>query len=141
MVWVILIGRVLFGLIFVGSAFGGHFAQNKETAQYAEMRGIPNASIMVYLTGVWIALAGFGMILGIWTDLAALMIVIWCLGSAVLVHHFWTDEGMMRTIEMTNFMKNLSMGGAGLALFVFFAWAGDAVGLQIVGPAFEIMNL
>ena len=37
--------------------------------------------------------------------------------------------------------EDLSLAGAGLMLFVFFAWAGDAIGLQIVGPAFEITNL
>lgn len=138
MVWLILIGRVLFSAVFVGSALGGHFAQNKATADYAEARGIPNASPLTYLTGVWILVAGVGMTLGIWTDLAVLMIVVWCLGSAVLVHHFWTDEGMVQAIEMTNFMKNVSLAGAGLILFVLFAWAGDAIGLQIVGPAFDL---
>jgi uncharacterized membrane protein YphA (DoxX/SURF4 family) len=137
MVGLLLFGRILFGMLFVGSAFGGHFASHKETAMYAESRGIPNASIMVYLTGTWLAVAGLGMVLGIWTDLAALMIAVWCIGGAFLVHHPWTDEGMMQTIEITNFTKNLGLGGAAIMIFVVFAWAGDAIGLQMVGPAFD----
>ena len=142
MEWLILVGRILFGLIFFGSALGGHFAMNKDTTAYAEARGFKNASIAVYLTGVWILAAGLMVILGVWPDLGALMITTWALLAAVFVHHFWTDEGMMQTMEMKNFMKNfmknLSIGGAGLVIFVFFATAGDQIGLQIGGPLFDL---
>ncbi len=139
--FVILIGRVMFAAILIGSAIGGHFMSLESTAQYAEARGNSNAKVKVSITGVWLLAAGVMIILGIWTDIGFLMALIWTLGSAVLVHHFWTDEGMMQQMEMTQFMKNLSIAGASLVLFVLFAWAGGAIGLQMVGPFFDIPSL
>ncbi|MEZ5174708.1 MAG: DoxX family protein [Acidimicrobiia bacterium] len=138
MEWLILVGRILFGLIFVSSAIAGHLLQHKNTAEYAQMRGVASASTMVYLSGIWILAGGLSVILGVWTDLGALLIALWCLTAAFMVHHFWTDEGMVAQIEMTSFMKNLSIAGAGIMLFVLFAWIGDAIGLQLIGPLFDI---
>lgn len=141
MEFVILVGRVMYAAVFVGSAIGGHFMALEATSQYAEARGNANAAMKTSLTGVWILVAGIMIILGIWTDIGFLMATLWCLGSAVFVHHFWTDEGMAAQMEMTNFMKNLSIAGAGLMLFILFAWAGGAIGLQLVGPFFDIASL
>ena len=48
---VALIGRILFGLLFLGSAFGGHFGATYATAGYAESRGLKGARMLVLLTG------------------------------------------------------------------------------------------
>lgn len=133
----VLVGRVLFSAVFVGSAVGGHFASTKETAQYGEMRGLPNARILVLVSGVWIGAGGVMMALGIYPDLAGLMVAAYCLVAAFWVHHFWTDEGMMQTMEMTNFMKNISLAGAGIALFALFATVGQDLGLQVTGSLFS----
>ncbi|MGI9666744.1 MAG: DoxX family protein [Acidimicrobiia bacterium] len=136
--WVILIGRILFAALFIGSGLAGHFAATKETAQYGEMRGLPAARALVLISGVWITAAGVMIALGIYTDLGFLMAAMYTIVAAFWVHHFWTDSDMMQTIEMTNFMKNLSLTGAGLTLFALFAIYGDEIGLQIVGPLFEL---
>ena len=141
MEWVILVGRIMFAALFIGSAIGGHFMSLDATAQYAQARGNTNSRLKVAASGVWLLASGLMIVLGVWTDVGFLMALIWALGSAVLVHHFWTDEGMMQQMEMTNFMKNLSIAGAALMLFVIFAWAGGAIGLQMVGPFFEISTL
>lgn len=141
MEFLILVGRLMFGALFVGSAIGGHFMSSGATTQYAEMRGIKNAGMKVAVSGVWLLASGLMVILGVWTDLGFVMIALWCMASAGLVHHFWTDEGMMAQMEMTNFMKNISLAGAALILFVLFAWAGEAIGLQLVGPVFDINSL
>ncbi len=36
----------------------------------------------------------------------------------------------------TQFLKDLSLAGAALALFAFFASAGDELGLLVPGPVF-----
>ncbi len=141
MEFVILVGRIMFAAVFIGSAIGAHFKGLNTTAQYAEARGNTNAPMKVSLSGLWILAAGVMIVFGIWTDVGFLMATLWCLASAVFVHHFWTDEGMMAQIEMTNFMKNVSIAGAGLMLFILFAWAGIAIGFQLVGPYFRIMSL
>jgi uncharacterized membrane protein YphA (DoxX/SURF4 family) len=131
----------MYAAVFIGSAIGGHFMNMNSTAQYAEARGNTNAPMKVSLAGLWILAAGIMIVFGIWTDIGFLMAMLWCLVSAVFVHHFWTDEGMIQQIEMSMFMKNLSIAGAGLILFILFAWARGAIGLQLVGPYFEITSL
>ncbi len=58
MSFVILIGRILFGLIFVGSGAAGHLMQTDATAGYAESRGVSNAKVLVQISGVLILAAG-----------------------------------------------------------------------------------
>ena len=135
---VILIGRILLGLIFVGSGFAGHLADTDGTAGYAEMRGVKNARLTVQISGVLIAAAGLGIILGVWADLAALGAAAYSLIAAFLVHHFWTDEDdMTKNMEMALFMKNLSIAGGALILFAFLASIGPAVDFMITDPLFE----
>lgn len=138
---VILIGRILFSMIFVGSALGGHLGQTEGTAAYAESRGVPNSKLLTQLSGALILLGGLGVILGIWMDLAALGIAAYSLVTAFMVHHFWTDEDeMVKQGEMTNFMKNLAIAGGAIILFGFFAVVGDALGLTITGPVISVDN-
>lgn len=135
---VVLIARILYGAIFIGSGVAGHIMQSDATAGYAEMRGVPRHRMMTQLSGVLIAVGGVAVILGIWTDLAALGLAAYSLVSGFLVHHFWTDEGPMQQTEMTMFMKNLALAGGGLALFALFATTADAIGLTITGSVFDL---
>lgn len=137
MSFVILIGRILYGLIFLASGLAGHLAQADATTGYAEMRGLKGARPLVLLSGVLIAAGAVGVILGVYTDLAALGLAAYSLIAAVLVHHFWTDSGDAQQMEMTMFMKNLSMAGGGLILFAFVAAAGPALDLTITDPLFD----
>lgn len=135
---VILIGRILFGLIFVGAGIG-HLAQPDDTAGYAESRGIGNGKLMAQVSGVLILLGGLGVILGIYPDLAALGLVAYVLIAAFLVHHFWTDDDpQTQTVEMSMFMKNLSIAGGGLLLFALMGLLGEQAGLTITGPLFDL---
>jgi uncharacterized membrane protein YphA (DoxX/SURF4 family) len=136
---VILIGRILFALIFVGSGSAGHLMQTEGTAGYAESRGVPSSKVLTQLSGVLIFVGGAGIILGIWADLAALGLVAYSLISGFMVHHFWTDQDpTTKQLEMSMFMKNLSIAGGGLILFGFLAAAGDGVDLMITDPLFDL---
>lgn len=130
---IVLIGRILLGLIAVGSALGGHFAATTETAAYAESRtGMGNARNGVLVTGVWLLLAGVSIIVGIYPDVGALMFAAWLLGSAFVIHHFWTDaEPMTRQSEMTQFMKNVSIAGGCLLAFAYFVTVGESAPFQV----------
>jgi putative oxidoreductase len=54
---VALIGRILFGALFIGSAFA-HLGQTQAMAGYAAARGVPQARLAVLSTGVLILAAG-----------------------------------------------------------------------------------
>lgn len=132
----LIIGRILFSLIFLGAGIG-HLMKPKETAAYAELRGMPAAEWRVRISGVLIAAGGLGVILGVWMDLAALGLTVYVLIAAFLIHHFWTDEEPTRTTEMAMFMKNLAIAGAGLIIFAMSA-AGSDMGWELGSSAFKL---
>ena len=139
MSFVILIGRILLGLIFVGSGAAGHLKETEATAGYAESRGVPNSKLLTQVSGVLILAAGLGVIFGVFADLAALGMVAYSLIAAFMVHHFWTDtDEITQTMEMSMFMKNLSIAGGALILFAFMATAGEAVGFTLTDPVFNL---
>lgn len=120
----LIIGRIMFSLIFLGAGIG-HLAQPAATAGYAASRGVPAAGLLARISGVLIAAGGLGVILGVWMDLAALGLAVYVLLAAFMVHHFWSDDEPTKTAEMSMFMKNLSICGAGLILFAMSATGAD----------------
>lgn len=111
-----LIGRLLFGGFF---AFNGlnHFLQLGFMAGYAEMKGVPAPAIAVALTGVLLILGGLSILFGAWPRVGVALIVIFLLPTSFIMHDFWSlSDGMQRTVEMTNFMKNIALTGAALML-------------------------
>jgi uncharacterized membrane protein YphA (DoxX/SURF4 family) len=68
---VALIGRILFVVLFLGSAFG-HITQSGAMAGYAASRGIPQAKLAVLGSGVLMLVGALLVLLGIWMDLG------WC---------------------------------------------------------------
>jgi uncharacterized membrane protein YphA (DoxX/SURF4 family) len=115
--WLYLIGRVLFGLIFVGSGFR-HFTQLKGTSQYAAAKGLPASTLAVLASGLMILAGGLSVILGIWMEIGTWLLVFFLLPAAVLIHNFWAvDDPGQKRVEQAQFMKNLSMAGAALILY------------------------
>ena len=135
---VLIIGRVLYALIFIGSGMAGHLMAAGDTAAYAESRGVSNAKLLTQISGVLILAGGLGVALGILPDLAALGLAAYALITGVMVHHFWSDEDpMLRQVEMSMFMKNLALVGGGLIIFAVSAGGGD-IGPTITDPIFNL---
>ncbi len=79
------------------------------------------------------------VLLGIWVDLGALLIALFTIFAAFLIHHFWTDQDPMSgQIEMTQIMKDVALTGGALILFVLYSVLGDDLGYQIVAPLFDL---
>lgn len=136
---IVLVGRILFALIAVGAAFGGHFGATADTAAYGESRGLKNARFWVLASGAWLLVAGLMVILGIYPDLGALMFGFFTLVTAFVVHHFWTDDDpMVRNGEMSSFMKNLSITGGALVAFAYFVTVGEAGPFQITANLIDL---
>ena len=133
---VILIGRILFVLLFLLSAFG-HFAQGKGMIGYAQSKRVPMPAVGVYGGGVLLGLGGLSVLLGIWPDLGALLLVIFLVPTAVLMHGFWKEtDAQAKQMEQIQFLKDISLAGAALMLFGLFATLGDSLGLVIAPPLF-----
>ncbi len=135
---VVLIGRVLFALLFLSSAVG-HLTQTAGMAGYAQAKGVPMAKLSVQVTGVQLALGGLMVLFGIWADLGALLLVAFLVPTALLMHGFWKEsDDQAKQLELVQFTKDLALAGAAFALFGFFAGAGHALGLTITGPLFTL---
>ncbi|WP_062987016.1 DoxX family protein [Nocardia anaemiae] len=131
----VLIGRVLFVVLFFSSAVG-HFTQTDAMTEYARIRGLPQPRVAVLAGGVVLAVGGLSVLLGVWADLGALLLVIMLVPTAVLMHQFWKEiEPEAKQGEMIHFNKDLALAGASLMLFAFFAHV-DELGLTITGPLF-----
>jgi len=132
---VILIGRILFAALFVMSGFG-HLTQTDAMAGYAASMGVKPAKPLVVLSGLLIIVGGLMVAAGIWADLGALLLVVFLVPAAFLMHPFWKFDGQQQQMEMAHFLKDLSLAGAALALFGFFHVVGAGLGLTITGPLF-----
>ncbi|GAA4441934.1 DoxX family protein [Phytohabitans houttuyneae] len=134
----VLIGRILFSALFIGSAVG-HLTQTKAMAGYASSKGVPQAFAATLVSGLIIGAGGLMVLLGIWADLGALLLVIFLIPTALLMHPFWKESDPQgRQVEMIQFQKDIALGGAALMLFALFSFAGDELGLTITGPLFNI---
>lgn len=132
----VLIGRILFSLLFFASGFN-HLSQSKAMAGYAESKGLPSPRNMVLGSGVLLIVGAISVAFGLWPDLGALLLLVFLVVTAFTMHAFWkeTDPGA-RQNEMTQFLKDIALAGAALALFGLFAIAGDDLGLTFTGPLF-----
>lgn len=102
---VFLIGRILYAFLFLGSAFG-HLTKSADMSGYASSKGIPAARLMVLGTGVQMLVGGLMVLLGIWGDLGSLLLALFLLGAALLMHTFWKEtDPMSRQMEMIQFNK------------------------------------
>jgi putative oxidoreductase len=133
---IVLIGRILLAALFLGSAFG-HLTQTEGMAGYAQAKGVPSARAAVVVSGVLILLGSLMVLLGIWPDLGALLLFIFLIPTAILMHGFWREtDPQARQMEMIQFQKDIALAGAALIAFALFA-AAD-VGLTITGPLFNL---
>lgn len=122
---VLIVGRILFALIFINSGFA-HFAKREAMTGYAQFKKVPAAKLAVPLTGLMILLGGLSIVLGIWMDLGALLLAIFLVFSAFMMHNFWTmDDATQKMNETVTFFKNLSMAGAALIILAVIANGGD----------------
>ena len=133
---VALIGRILFAALFLGSAFG-HLTQSEAMAGYAGSRGVPQAKLAVLGSGVLILIGGLMVLLGVWMDLGALLLVIFLLPTAFRMHPFWKEtDPMAKQNEMVSFNKDVALAGAALFFLALYAGYGAELGITITDPLF-----
>ncbi|WP_067697693.1 DoxX family protein [Nocardia jejuensis] len=134
----VLIGRILFVALFLSSAVG-HLTQTEAMAQYAQFKGVPAPKAAVFASGLLLAVGGLSVLLGIWADLGALLLFVFLLPTAFLMHAFWKEtDPQAKQTEMISFNKDLALAGAALMLFAFFAYVGGDLGLTVTGPLFSL---
>ncbi len=114
---IVLLGRILFALVFILSSIN-HF--NGQDLGYAAQAHLPMARLLVPLAGVLILIGGISVLLGYKTKVGAWLIVIFLVAVTPVMHNFWAiKDPMMHGIQMANFMRNVSMLGGALLIAYF----------------------
>ncbi|MEY3346504.1 MAG: hypothetical protein RIR40_229 [Actinomycetota bacterium] len=114
----LVIGRVLFALIFINSGIA-HITQMQAMTGYAQFKKVPAPKLAVIVTGLMIIIGGLYIAFGVYADLGALLLAVFLVLTAFMMHNFWTiTDAQAKQSEMINFFKNLSLAGAALIIFV-----------------------
>ncbi|MFZ4107583.1 MAG: DoxX family protein [Candidatus Planktophila sp.] len=134
---VLVIGRILFALIFINSGLS-HLTKLEAMTGYATYKKVPAAKLGVIVSGLMILIGGLYIVFGVYADLGALLIAIFLIPTAFLMHAFWkeTDAAAKQT-ESIAFFKDLALAGAALIIFALVG-AGADFGPSITGAFFSL---
>lgn len=116
---IVLLGRLLFGLIFILSG-PNHFSP--QTIAYAASQGVPLASLAVPASGLLALAGGLSILLGYRAKIGAWLIVLFLLPVTFMMHKFWgVSDPTMAQLQMVMFMKNFALIGGALLISQFGA--------------------
>jgi DoxX. len=113
------IGRILFAALFMSSGVS-HITKLKDMSAYAKSMGVPAPGFMTILTGLMILFGGLMVLFDFYLFYGALLLVIFLIPTAIIMHGFWkVTDPMMKQVQMSQFMKNIALAGAGLMMLYF----------------------
>lgn len=131
---VVLLGRICLSLIFVSSAVGKLFTWD-QTSQYMTLslskwtsvhlpqlveQGVSflstHAGLFLIISTLLEGIGGLFVLLGFNVRLGAVMLILFLIPITVLMHPFWMESGLDKMLQMTMFMKNLSILGGVMIL-------------------------
>lgn len=114
---VLLVGRVLFAFFFIYSGFN-HLTQLSMMAQYAAASGVPAPTVAVAVTGVILLAGGLSILLGVKPKIGAILLVVFLVPTALMVHKFWgIADPMLAANQAAHFWKNITLAGAALIMY------------------------
>lgn len=116
MAWVLLLGRIIFGGFFIFNGIN-HFMSLGMMSGYAASKKVPAPGVAVAGSGVMLLAGGLSVLLGVWPVIGLVLLILFLVPVAFAMHNFWAvEDPMQRQAEQVNFMKNLALVGAALAL-------------------------
>ncbi len=113
----ILIGRVLLAWIFVGVAYGAITNFAGSLGYFTSLK-VPGPLLFTWLALVVELLLSAGLILGIGTRYCAILAFVFVLVATGLGHRYWEYPAAQQIGQYNNFLKNISIMGGALAIFV-----------------------
>ena len=114
---VILVARLFLAALFL--IFGWRkLADISGTISQMVRDGVP-MPILAAATAIFMELpVAFAVAAGIFTRGAAVLFVLYTLGTSLIEHRYWTMKGTRRVDSMDAFYKNLSIMGGFLLLYI-----------------------
>jgi len=115
----VLVGRMLFAAIFIGSGVQ-HITRPAAMSGHVAARGVPAANLIVRLTGAAVLIAGISVLLGAYARIGAALLVIFLISTAVVMHNYWTlSDPVAKANDQAHFFKDLALAGAALLISYF----------------------
>ena len=134
---VLIIGRVLFALLFISSGVS-HLTKLEAMTGYAQYKKVPAAKFGVVLSDLMILVGGLYIAFGVYADLGALLIALFLIPTSFLKHAFWKEtDATAKQNKSISFFKNLALAGAALIIFALVA-TGTDFGPSITGAFFSL---
>lgn len=117
-----LIGRILFGGVFL--AFGVmHIKGKKEMIEWMKSKKVSSPNLINTLSAIILIFSGLMIILGIFTDVAAVLLILFLIGATFKMHDFWNIEDKQKKMENTIYaMYNLALIGGNLIVLYISYW-------------------
>jgi putative oxidoreductase len=123
---VVLVARILLSFIFIYSGFG-KLTDPAGTAGMIAGAGMPAATALAYLAGLFEFVAGIAVLVGFQTKIAGWAIAAFCIFTGAVFHSGtvavpgWPDAalGWINTLNGIMMMKNFTLAGAYILLATF----------------------
>jgi putative oxidoreductase len=133
-----LLGRILYSVQFGISAVG-HIRASGMFVGMARSKGVPVAGVAGWPSGIYLAIGSASVVFGIWPDIGAIMLGLWCIPTAVLIHNFWTiEDANDRRAQRMSFVRNVTYLGGAVGLLAAFAALGDSLGFSLTSPLIHL---
>lgn len=117
MKYLVLIGRILFSMIFILSGFK-HFGS--DMIQYGAIQGVPYPNAVVPLSGLICLIGGLAILIGYKARVGAWLIIIFLIPVTIMMHNFWElADSKEIMIQQIMFLKNVSMLGGAFMIAYF----------------------
>ena len=116
-VW-LLIGRVALAWVFVAIGWSHIFNPAGLTAYLTSLKA-PAPELLAWIGLIMEVVISITLVLGVATRYGAVVGVIFLIVATALAHRYWEYTGPAVGAQYNNFLKNLSMLGGMLYVFVF----------------------
>ena len=114
----ILIGRIMLAWVFVGVAYGAMINFAGSLAYFTSQKLYP-PELWTWIALLLELLISVSLILGIGTRYGAILVFVFVLIATAIAHRYWEfPAGPQQIGQYNNFLKNISIMGGALAIFV-----------------------
>jgi putative oxidoreductase len=120
------IGRLMLASMFLISG-AQKLLDVGATASYIQSAGLPLASTIAVLVGLWESLGGLALATGFYTRPIAFAFGIFTIGVTFVFHRFWEAPPELQTVVQLLFIKNVAIAGG---LFFLAGRGAGAISLD-----------
>jgi putative oxidoreductase len=115
----LLIGRILLCWIFIAVVWGNIINGVGGSIAYFTSLKMPAPDMMIWLVLLAEVLISISLVLGFATRYGAALAILFVIIATFTAHRYWEYTGPAQIVNYNYFLKNLSMIGGFLYLFVF----------------------